>query len=167
MPHTGRNFVIAYILLVGLPLLGLAGVLRSGRKLIAPISIDGTWKVEGDASRISNQPCAKTLSSLLNTSLVISQSGKNLAITFNNPTKTVGSGLLEGKSLRASIGPQRDSAGEAGCGGDQIPILNAAIDPKSEPRILTGTLSVSECTSCTPVAFRAVRQPRPTTGGVH
>jgi hypothetical protein len=167
MPNTSRNFVVAYILLVGLPLLGLAGVLRSGRNLVAPISIDGTWKVEGDASRISNQPCARTISSLVNTSLVISQSGKSLALTFNNPSKTVASGSLEGKSLRASIGPQRDSAGEMGCGGDQIPTLTAAVDPKSEPRTLTGSLSVSGCASCASVEFRAVRQPRPAAGGGH
>ena len=48
MPHTNRNFVVAYILLVGLAVARLRGVLKSGRSLTAPISVDGTWKVEAD-----------------------------------------------------------------------------------------------------------------------
>jgi hypothetical protein len=61
MSHTNRNFVVAYTLLVGLPLLGLAGVLRSGRNITAPISIDGTWKIETQSS--STQACAKSIAS--------------------------------------------------------------------------------------------------------
>ncbi len=166
MPHTSRNFVVAYILLVGLPLLGLAGVLRSGRSLVAPISIDGTWKVEGDTGNVSNQSCGKTVSSLVNTTLLISQSGKSLALTFDNPAKTAASGILDGKNLKASIGSQKEAATQ-GCGLDQIPMLAAVVDPKSEPRTLTGYVSVSGCASCVPVEFHAVRQPRPAAGGGH
>src|SRR5689334_5282388 len=113
MPHTSRNFVVAYILLVGLPLLGLAGVLRTGWSLVAPISIDGNWKIQGDASRITGQPCSKTLTALLNSSLAISQSGRSLALTFNTPSKIPASGSLDGTSLKALIAPPRDAAAEA------------------------------------------------------
>jgi hypothetical protein len=167
MPHTSRNFVVAYILLVGLPLLGLAGVLRTGRSLVAPISIDGNWKIQGDAGRITGQPCSKTLTSLLNSSLVISQSGRSLALTFNTPSKIPASGSLDGTSLKALIAPPRDAAAEAGCGGDLLPTITAFVDPKSEPRTLAGILSVSGCPSCAAVEFRAVRQPKAPTGGAH
>jgi hypothetical protein len=165
MPQTSRKFVVAYVLLVGLPMLGLAGVLRSGRSLVAPISIDGVWKIQGDASRLSGQSCSKTLTSLLNSPLTISQSGISLALTFNTPSKIPASGSLEGTSLKASIVPPRDS--EAGCSGDQIPFITASVDPKSEPRTLSGILSVTGCASCAPVEFRAVRQPKATAGGAH
>ena len=167
MPHTSRNFVVAYILLVGLPLLGLAGVLRTGRSLVAPISIDGTWKIQADTSRVSGPSCTKTVTSLLNSSLVISQSGKSLALTFNTPSKIPASGSLDGTSLKALIAPPRDSAAEADCSGDLLPTITASIDPKSEPRTLSGTLSVSGCASCAAVEFRAVRPPKAPTGGAH
>ena len=61
MQNTSRNFVVAYIVLVGLPLAGLAGVLRSGRNLAAPMSVDGSWKVEADATRLTNLSCASLL----------------------------------------------------------------------------------------------------------
>ena len=166
MSRTSRNFVVAYILLVGLPLLGLAGVLRTGRTLTAPISVDGVWKIEADANSANPQGCAKLASSLANTSAVISQSGKSLVLTFNGPSKIVASGSIEGKSLRAAINPTPDSSGTV-CNGDQGVSLTAAVDPKSEPRALTGILSVNACASCAPVSFHAVRQPRASAGGAH
>ena len=33
MVQSNRNFIIAYILLVGLPVLGLIGVLKTGRRV--------------------------------------------------------------------------------------------------------------------------------------
>src|SRR5208283_757233 len=43
MSRTNRNFVFAYTFLVILPLAGLAGILKTGRNLTAPVSIDGVW----------------------------------------------------------------------------------------------------------------------------
>jgi hypothetical protein len=166
MSRTSRNFVVAYILLVGLPLLGLAGVLRSGRSLTAPISVDGVWKFDADANSVSPQGCAKVASSLASTSAVISQSGKSLVLMFNGPSKIVASGSIEGKSLTAAINPEPDSLG-AVCSGDQTVSFTATVDPKSEPRALTGVLSVNGCPSCAPIPFHAVRQPRVAAGGAH
>ena len=166
MSHTSRNFVVAYVLLVGLPLLGLAGVLRTGRTLHAPISVDGIWKVESGSSHLAAQPCDQVLSSFLNTSAVISQSGKNLVITFNNASKTVAFGVLEGKSLKSSILSARDSSRAPGC-GDQTLTLTATVDPTTEPKSLSGQLAVNNCQSCTPLEFHAARQARATGEGAH
>lgn len=173
MPHTSRNFVVAYVLLVGLPLLGLAGVLKSGRSLVAPISVDGVWKIDADAGRLgaqstsqtASQSCDKTVASLAAGSLGISQSGKSLVLTFNNGSKAVASGALEGKSISASFMLSRDASSDNHC-GDQPITLAATIDPLVEPRSLSGVLSVNGCPSCTPLEFRAVRQPRAPSGGM-
>lgn len=171
MSHTSRNFVVAYVLLVALPLLGLAGVLKSGRSLVAPISVDGVWKIEAEAGRLSSQSpspspsCDQTVSSLAAGSLAISQSGKGLVLTFSNGSKTVASGVLEGKSLTASFVPARDASRDNRC-GDQLITLAAVIDPRIEPRSLNGVLSVNGCPSCAPLEFRAVRQPRAPSGGM-
>jgi hypothetical protein len=173
MSHTSRNFVVAYVLLVALPLLGLAGVLKSGRSLVAPISVDGIWKIEAEAGRLSSPSpspspspsCDQTVSSLAAGSLVISQSGKGLVLTFSNGSKTVASGVLDGKSLTASFVPARDASRDNRC-GDQLITLAAVIDPRIEPRSLNGVLSVNGCPSCAPLEFRAVRQPRAPSGGM-
>ena len=165
MSHTNRNFVFAYILLVGLPLLGLAGVLRTGRTLTAPISIDGTWKIEADPGRIATQPCAQSASVF--SSFVISQSGTTFVLTLNNAAKTVASGVLDGKSLKASVVPAQESAGKSGCSGDQPLTLTATVDPATEPKSMNGLVSVTGCASCVPVGFHAVRQPRVAAGGAH
>jgi hypothetical protein len=168
MSHRSRNFVIAYILLVGLPLLGLAGVLRKGRNLTAPISVDGVWKIEADTGRLATLSCDPSLSfSSSSVSVVISQSGKSLVLTFNNAAKTVSSGVLEGKNLKASVVLERDLSNKGGCGDDEPFTLTATVDPNTEPRSMTGLLSVNACPSCVPVEFHAVRQPRVAGGGAH
>ncbi len=161
MSRTSRNFVVAYIFLVGLPLLGLAGVLRSGRHLSAPISVDGTWKIEADAKTLASSSCA-SVSTLLNSPLVISQSGPNLEVSFKG--KPEFTGMLEDKNLKSAMSLGSDS--NAACGSGAM-TLAAVVDPRSEPRSMTGQLSFAACPSCAPLDFRAVRQPKSPAGGSH
>lgn len=166
MSSTNRNFVIAYILLVGVPLVGLAGVLKAGRTLTAPISIDGDWKVEANRTTLSTEPCSRAISSLANSSLAISQSGRSLVLTFNNPAKTSVSGAIDGKSLNAQLTLREEAASGAGCGADQSMTFAATVDPKSEPESMTGTLLLNGCLSCSPVEFHAERLPKTRSGGI-
>jgi hypothetical protein len=165
MSRTNRNFVIAYILLVGLPLAGLVGVLRTGRSLRAPISIDGTWKIEADVSRLKSTPCSQVLYSLANSPVLISQSGKTFVLTFNNGPKTSAAGVLEGQTLSVLLTLEPVSG--SGCMAAQPLTLVATVDPHSEPRSLTGSLAINDCASCAPLEFHAVRQPRPKKEGAH
>lgn len=156
MSRTSRNFVVAYIILVGLPLLALAGVLRSGRHLSAPLSVDGSWKIDAGQSSVAHHPCG-AVSSLINSPLLISQSGRSLEVEFKGTS--AGTASLNGTDLKSSM-----SVDDSSCGNGQM-ILAATVDPKSEPRSLAGKLSFPGCQSCTPVEFRAVRQPKPQSGG--
>jgi hypothetical protein len=161
MSSTNGRFIVAYILLVGLPLAGLAGVLRAGRHLKAPIAIDGTWKIETTAKVAATQPCDQAIASLLTSSLVVSQSGQTLELTLNGVSRTTVAGELDGSNLKASIGSR------TGCPADQPVTLVASVDPKTEPKSLTGSFSVANCASCSPLEFRAARQPRAPSGGGH
>jgi hypothetical protein len=153
--HSNRNFVIAYILLVGLPLLGLVGVLRSGRSLNAAFSVDGSWKVQLEAAHASAAPCGDFLSSVSNSPVSISQSGTSLVIGLGGQTTI---GTLTGKTIKAQFaGAENPNASDC---RDRSLALTATLDPLSEPRTLRGTLSVEGCESCAPVEFRAVRQLR-------
>jgi len=148
-------------------LLGLVGVLRSGRSLTAPFSVDGAWKVESVANRLPASACNNFFSSVSNAPLSISQSGKTLVVTLSG-TKTA-AGTLDGETIKAQFpGADRDredKSGTAAC-GDSALTLTATLDPLAEPRTLTGTLSVEGCSSCAPLEFRAVRQSR-SRGGTH
>jgi len=152
--HTNRNFVIAYIFLVALPLLGLVGILRSGRGLTAPFSVDGAWKIESGAGTPSASSCGNFFSSVSNAPLSISQSGKSLVVTLSGAKTTMGT--LDGKTIKA----QFTAADRPAACGDGGLTLTATLDPLAEPRTLRGTLSVEGCNSCAPLEFRAVRQPK-------
>ena len=158
MSNNKRNFVIAYIFLVALPVGGLMSVLKHGRGLTAPVSVDGVWKLEADSSRLAALPCGKSLASTPYATITISQSGKNFTLDLANGLRTKASGSVDGTALTASISPSAQLSNEAGCGSDRVLSLVASVDPKANPRSLTGTLSANDCPSCTSVEFHAVRQ---------
>lgn len=165
MSHTNRNFVIAYIVLVGLPLAGLAGVLRVGRGVKAPISVDGTWKLQTDSSSLNPVPCSQALASLSNSSLVISQSGRSVVLSFLGTARATGSGAIDGQTLTGVLVPSESSPSQ--CAGDSAVTLTATVDLKADPRMLTGELSVNNCPSCAGTKFSAVRLPRTRSGEAH
>lgn len=164
---TNRNFLIAYILLVGLPLLGLVGVLRAGRRVSAPISVDGAWKLESASAISLSQPCAKSIASLQDSTMAISQSGRSLVLTLNSGANATGQGVIEGTAISGTIplndGPAEDSA----CGKNSVLTLTGNIDPKAEPRSLTGIIVVDGCSSCATMNYRAVRQSSPVREKIH
>lgn len=158
MSATHSNFIMAYILLVGLPVVGLIGVLKSGRTLTAPISVDGRWQLQADPVRLAALPCGKTLAQNPYTALAISQSGKNFTLSLSDGPKSTAWGVLDGTTLKASVVPSIAWSAEAGCGDGRELSLVATVDPKANPRSLVGLLSVNHCSACTPVEFHAVRQ---------
>ena len=155
-----RNFVIAYVLLVALPLLGLAGVLRSGRGLVAPISVDGVWKFGVNSANLPTGRCGKSLASLQDSLVSISQSGKYLVVSLKNGPPAAGSGVIDGTTLNATIPLPDISASEPGCGGDTMLALRATVTAKAESRSMQGTISVNECPTCSTMSYQAVRQTR-------
>jgi hypothetical protein len=163
MSHTNRNFVIAYILLVGLPIAGLLGVLKTGRHLAAPVSVDGNWKVRATADAAASSACFQSISWLQDSPLAISQSGPGLVLSWNGVTKPTAPGSLDGNAIKASI-PTGSASGA--CGGGNLTLL-ATVDPKSEPRSMKGTITVDGCSSCATLDVHGVRQPRSLPKGGH
>lgn len=161
MSTTNRKFVLAYILLVGLPLLGMAAALRSGRHLTAPIAVDGTWKIEANLASIGSRSCANVISSVLSSPLVISQSGPNLVVS--SASAKTSSGIIDGTDLRFPLVPAADS----GCGSGRTITLTAVVKSKSDAGTLAGKLAATDCDSCAPIEFRAIKQPKPQAAGAH
>jgi hypothetical protein len=165
MSNTNRNFIIAYILLVGLPILGLAGILKRGHKITAPVSVDGVWKLHADTAHLAALPCGKSLASAPDIAMAISQSGGNFTWSLVDGPKSAGSGVLDGATLRIAVVPSVPWSSEADCGRGHEFMLLATVDPKTNPRSLTGTISLNDCPSCSPVEFRGFQQAPAGKGG--
>lgn len=166
MSRTNRNFVFVYVLLVILPLVGLAGILRSGRGLAAPVSIDGIWSFRVDSGQFDSLPCGRVIATIPDKAIAISQSGRSFALSFPSEPGVTGSGTLDGSALRAVI-PPRESSSESGCGAERQLSLLATVDRKADSTSLVGTLSLSNCPTCASVAFRAERQAPAASKGGH
>jgi hypothetical protein len=128
--------VAAYLLLVGLPVMGLLGILEAGRGIPAPLSIGGEWTMEFDPAA----HCANGPADLRQPALNISQSGAQALITVNDGHATTLEATIDGAALTA----KSPTAGIA-----------ASIAGKPGERTLQGEMDFD---GCAPVAFRAVRQ---------
>src|SRR2546425_9400647 len=93
-----KNVVIAYVCLVGIPVLAVIGILDAGYNLRAPIAVGGTWDVQGDLHALATAPCAASLGNSQPRVLEISQSGKYLSFSFD---AIRGSARLEGTTIAA------------------------------------------------------------------
>jgi len=153
-----RRLIVAYICLVGAPLLGLLGILRAGQHLTPPVSVGGAWYLEANFGALAGGSCRDLLTSVNQPFLSIFQSGTNLVLSLNNPQKTT----VPGSIRDAAITVRREGApvpGETGaCTNPQSIQLKATVDNQGGQRVLTGTLAIQGCAACELIPFRAVRQ---------
>jgi hypothetical protein len=156
MQHTNWKFILAYLLLVALPLVLLTGILRSGRTLAAPVSVGGMWKIQTTSDKVVLLFCGQSISA--DTNFAILQSGKYFTLKFANSTMPSISGVVEGSAIKARIVPPPEWAKVAGCNEGRSLALNATVDSKVGARFLSGTLLLSDCSACIPLQFQAVRE---------
>ncbi len=158
MTHTNRNFFLAYVLLVALPLFGLAGVLRAGRKLSAPLSVSGVWKLSVNTDQLAANPCAKFLAGQ-NPSFTISQSGRRFTLSLPTAGTPASSGTVDGTTLSANLTPA-SSATNPACSAQPL-LLTASIDNRTSPHSLQGLIHVGNCSNCKAIEFHATRDEQP------
>lgn len=149
-----RNVFLLYLALVGLPLLGVLGVLHLGSTITAPASIAGEWQLDGELNANDDTPCAHTLSGFHQASVTISQSGKFLEITLPNVTRDRLRGSLSGDKLLAEARP-------ALFGDDVFHLLRISgrIGEEDGRPTIHGLLAMPRRIDCVPVPFRAYRAP--------
>jgi hypothetical protein len=156
MSTTNSKFLLAYVLLVGLPIAALVGVLKHGKTLTAPKSVDGSWQIQSGWNELGALPCG-TASTPEDAVLNISQSGKNFELTLPNGFHTQAFGSIDGKTLNATLSPALQPK-LAGCSGEKAFTLVASLNTDVRPRTLSGTVAVDGCPTCSPIAFVAVPQ---------
>ena len=153
-----RRLIVAYICLVGTPLLGLLGILRAGQQLTAPVSVSGAWYLEANFGALAPGPGRELLASVKQPFLTIDQSGTNLGFSLNNPAKTTLSGTIRGAELTMSPEGAPVSEGTEACSDPQAIQLNATVGNQRGQRVMTGTFAIQGCAAFQPIQFSAVRQ---------
>ena len=123
--------------MVGVPVLGLLGILEAGRSIPAPLSVGGEWDLQSDPTAGCANPPGSLQRQL---ACSISQSGAEAVITLHDGRGTTLEATIDGATLTAK------SANGA---------IAATIAGKVDARTMEGEVTLP---GCAPVAFHAVRK---------
>jgi len=140
------KLVALYLMLVGVPLAGLAAILHAGRALRAPAAIGGAWRVESLVLAAGD-----TLESI-----ALTQSGEHVEVELGAASlrgRFVGDSLVAARRGSPPVAPGTECAGAAVAG------LRARVDSAATPMRLWGTLQPA-APGCAPVPFAAVHAGR-------
>jgi len=148
-----KNLAAAYVAFVGIPILALIGILDAGHDLRAPVAVSGAWDLQADWGPLTSAPCAVWAASSGQRVLEVSQSGKYLALSID-PVR--GSGTIEsGRVTAAALRPVKPVSCES---GEASVYFQAGFESSDAPDVMSGTLGVNGCASCSGIPFRAVRR---------
>ena len=148
---------LLYLSLVGLPVLGILGLLQVGQTLSAPISLAGTWNAQLNPD--SESTAAK--SGLLPQPMVltITQSGPDVILVFDDNQQTTLVGKIQGATIDATaLRHERTTATYAADFRNTPSSFRASIDWQAEPRRLVGVLVVDRGRLHAEVPIVAVRK---------
>ena len=132
---------LTYALMVGLPTLGVLGVLHAGSGLRAPYAVGGEWKV--------------TAGPLVDSAFVMQQSGEHVSLVLHGSRLA---GRLRRDTLELSSDGTLASHASV-CGPERGTTLRALVDASVHPRRMRGALT-SRGSGCPAVQVEAELVPR-------
>jgi hypothetical protein len=150
------SYVLMYLTLVGLPFLGLLGILELGKGVQPPPSLRGEWRIEANLQPLAPSPCAGQLAGADGATMTLAQSGAYVTIRFPDARGLSAAGTVDGATLTAG-------AATAGGAGPCVIGLRATVADGADTRQLSGELFSGTCPDCVVVPFHATRLPRPAT----
>lgn len=133
------KLLISYLLLVGVPILGVFGLLRLGANLAAPVAVAGEWL----PSEAASGGCMSGLVWEQPPKMTIAQSGRLLVVSLSDANHSVLTGKLDGLAISAE--------------SDSRLWLSAAVDRSADPYRMQVELTVSDCPEA--VQWSATRFP--------
>lgn len=150
--------LLAYLLVVGGPLLGLLGVLRLGQDIRAPMAVHGAYVIRvAEADSVTPSSCLRYLFSGTDSTLQITQSGAQLVATLGPEKNVALRGALIGDSI--TLAGSIDAASlpdSAACApGDSLRLLGLASRDLDLKRF-DGTATTG-CATCVAVRVTAHR----------
>ena len=150
--------VLLYLVLVGLPVLGICGLLRVGQTLSAPISLAGRWNAQLSVASPLGSSVGGPLIHPGPTVLSISQSGSQVFLTFDDIQKTTLIGNIQDLTIDASFIPE--SATDTSGSATTTIYFQGRIDRQTEPNRLLGVLKFDRGPVRTELPLTALRQVR-------
>jgi hypothetical protein len=149
--------ILLYALLVGLPIIGVAGVLQLGQNLKPPVSAGGSWEVQVDSQFSHTPSCKYHQRGVDRLALNISQSGRRLVATFRDSAGDLPAeldGEIDGRKVTAdAIGLATGDPGWRFATG-----LTASVERQPDGDRLVGVLTLECCRPRTEATFVASRQ---------
>lgn len=151
--------VLLYVALVGIPLLGVLGILQAGRALVPPPAFAGTWRVTASPDSDAEGGCVPP------TSFRVEQSGRRARVLTEQGAVTAD---IEGLRFRT----RAPLAGGGACAGWRVEAEGrgrtgtAVVEGAVVPAALAGRLVPAGC-ACAPVAFQATREAPPPAETAH
>jgi hypothetical protein len=156
--------VLLYLGLVGLPVLGILGLLQVGQTLSAPISLAGTWNAQLNPDSKSTAADPGLLPQPM--VLTITQSGPDVILVFDDNQRTTLVGKIQGATIDATaLGHDGTTADSAADFGNAPRSFRASIDWQAEPRRLVGMLVLDRGRLHAEVPIVAVRKREVHKGG--
>lgn len=146
-----------YLFLVGVPLLGLFAVLRTGERLVPPHSVGGAWVLEDPSLSVTEHPCIRLEFDVERPALTIAQSGPRVVLTFNNTIYTVFIGQLRDSAITARPQPL---ALDGPCADLTLQLQPSAPTPDGRPRF-AGSIHTPGCADCEPIPMAIRRRLTP------
>jgi len=160
--------ILLYLSLVGIPVLGVLGLLQVGQGLTPPISVGGIWIAELSPPAVDDPSCGGPLRRAHGLVVTISQSGTHLRLTFNDEQRTTLVGKLQDLNLTAEV-PRQSAAPAATPANHEVAAIQvqARVERQTEIVRLSGGLTLNACSRGATIPFTATRQrgAHQTTGG--
>jgi hypothetical protein len=151
--------ILLYLSLVGIPVLGILGLLRMGQTLSAPVSLAGTWSAQLSLPDPHDSPGGDPLLHSGSTILSVSQSGPHLLISFDDNQRTTLVGNVHDVMINASaLRPVATATTEISTSRPTAIYFHARVDHQTEPDRLLGILIFDDGASRTEMPFTAIRQ---------
>jgi hypothetical protein len=146
--------LVQYLALVGLPFLGLLGVLRVGRDMTAPMAVHGPYLVATTGG--TGGSCLKAL--LADSSLAVSQSGERIQVRLGQRAVRL-DGQLTGNALRA----EGELPATTACPSGE-PIRLEGLASRVEGQVRLDLQLRAECAACGSLTVQASRARRDPSG---
>jgi hypothetical protein len=147
--------VLLYVVLVGLPVLGILGLLRVGQTLSAPISLAGTWNAKLDLPKRTDSQMEDPSIARAEAVLSIAQSGSRLSFTFDD-RKTVLVGNIEDMRIEAAS-PDAPKSEHASSVATSVIYFRGRVNRQTAPDQLVGVLILDQGAVRTEVPLVAMR----------
>lgn len=152
-----KHFLL-YLTLVGVPLLGLLGILRIGETLDVPASIGGIWSVDSSMAQGVQRSCTPIELPSARAEMTVIQSGRYVLIRFNDSARTTLSGRFHARKLTARHVLPSEAQIEGVCGASLPALLQLELQSRTGATDrLSGVWRMPGCDVCPPMAFRALR----------